>query len=60
MSMCTIGGQSRQAWIELCQKARIDPPVLVQNQIERLFRLILDASASDKVEAPILPRFIGA
>jgi hypothetical protein len=38
------GGNSRYTWIELSQKAGIDPHQLVVGQIDRLITLILEAS----------------
>lgn len=35
------GGSSRQAWIELCQKARTNPRTLVDNQLDNLLKKIL-------------------
>jgi hypothetical protein len=41
------GGASRQTWIELCQKARLDPHDLVSRNLDKLFRIILVASAAE-------------
>ncbi|EGO00628.1 hypothetical protein SERLA73DRAFT_71629 [Serpula lacrymans var. lacrymans S7.3] len=39
-----ISGQSRQLWIELCQKAHVDPYDLVGRNIDNIFKIILTAS----------------
>lgn len=39
------GSTSRQTWIALCQKARIDPHDLVNRNLDKLFNIILAASA---------------
>ncbi|KZT22524.1 ARM repeat-containing protein [Neolentinus lepideus HHB14362 ss-1] len=41
-----ICGQRRQVWIELCQKARVDPQALITNKLDIIFQLILAASDS--------------
>ncbi|KAF5368138.1 hypothetical protein D9615_010210 [Tricholomella constricta] len=42
-----ICGNSRQTWIDLCQKARTDPHDLTTKHLDKLFKLILGASAVD-------------
>ncbi|KAF9059496.1 armadillo-type protein [Rhodocollybia butyracea] len=42
-----VCGPSRQTWIDMCQKANIDPRALVESHLEKLLKLILDASLSD-------------
>ncbi|RDB20660.1 eIF-2-alpha kinase activator gcn1 [Hypsizygus marmoreus] len=42
-----ICGNSRQTWIDLCQKARTDPRELTNTHLNRLLKLILAASAVD-------------
>ncbi|KAG6896538.1 hypothetical protein C0992_007574 [Termitomyces sp. T32_za158] len=42
-----ISGNSRQTWIDLCQRARLDPHELVTNHWDKLFDLILTGSAAD-------------
>lgn len=41
------GSSSRQTWIELCQKARMDPRDIVDQNLDKLFKICLAASASD-------------
>ncbi|KAG6884723.1 hypothetical protein C0993_008704 [Termitomyces sp. T159_Od127] len=42
-----ICGNSRQTWIDLCQRARLDPHELITNHLDKLFNLILTGSAVD-------------
>ncbi|KAF5374683.1 hypothetical protein D9615_008940 [Tricholomella constricta] len=42
-----ICGNSRQTWIDLCQKARTDPHDLTTKHLDKLLKLILGASAVD-------------
>ncbi|KAI0262196.1 ARM repeat-containing protein [Gloeopeniophorella convolvens] len=35
-----ISGNSRQVWIELCQKARVDPRAVVDNQLGKLLDIV--------------------
>ncbi|TFY83754.1 hypothetical protein EWM64_g252 [Hericium alpestre] len=46
-----ISGTSRQAWIDLCQKASVDPGSLVEHQIDRLFTVALASSLLDEAAA---------
>ncbi|KAI0060576.1 ARM repeat-containing protein [Artomyces pyxidatus] len=50
-----VCGHSRQAWIELCQKARADPRALVDHQLDRLFSIVVstmsESQTSDFSEA---------
>ncbi|KAA1470496.1 ARM repeat-containing protein [Dentipellis sp. KUC8613] len=39
-----ICGKFRQPWIELCQKAKVDPGNLVEHQIDRLLKVALSTS----------------
>ena len=41
--LCT-GGPDRQTWIDICQRARVDPHELVTNRLDKLIDLVLDAS----------------
>lgn len=41
------GGNSRQTWIDLCQKARADPRDLINGNLDKLFKLVLEASTVD-------------
>ncbi|TFK50812.1 ARM repeat-containing protein [Heliocybe sulcata] len=43
-----ICAKRRQVWIELCQKARMDPQALIGNKLDTLFQLILEASDSSE------------
>lgn len=38
------GGNSRQLWIEVCQKANVDPQDLVNSKAEDLLRMVMDAT----------------
>ncbi|KAG6873014.1 hypothetical protein C0995_003975 [Termitomyces sp. Mi166 len=42
-----ICGDSRQTWIDLCQRARTDPHELITNHLDKLFDFILGGSAVD-------------
>ena len=46
---CTPGGNSRQVWIDLCHRARLDPRAVVDNQLEHLLKIIMDPSSESKV-----------
>jgi hypothetical protein len=39
-----VGGNARYTWIELVQKASLDPHVLAVAQVDRLLKLVLEAS----------------
>jgi hypothetical protein len=43
------GGNSRQVWIDLCHKARLDPRAVLDNQLDNLLKIILDPSSGSKV-----------
>jgi hypothetical protein len=43
------GGNSRQVWIELCQKARLDPRAVLDNQLDNLLKFAIDTSSEGKV-----------
>jgi hypothetical protein len=36
-----LGGNSRQVWIDLCQKAHLDPHAVIENQIDNLLDITL-------------------
>ncbi|KAF8883249.1 armadillo-type protein [Infundibulicybe gibba] len=38
---------SRQTWIDICQKAKVDPRDLAERNADKLLKLILDASVMD-------------
>ncbi|KAJ3807969.1 armadillo-type protein [Lentinula aff. lateritia] len=42
-----VRGSSHQTWIDLCQKANIDPREVIEKHLARLLKLVLDASLSD-------------
>ncbi|KAG6810659.1 hypothetical protein H0H92_010871 [Tricholoma furcatifolium] len=42
-----ICGNSRQTWIDLCQRAGVDPHDLTNRHLDTLFKLILAGSAAD-------------
>ncbi|TFK68469.1 ARM repeat-containing protein, partial [Pluteus cervinus] len=42
-----VAGSPRQTWIDLAQKAGIDPRELVNRHLDRLFELILEASTTE-------------
>ncbi len=42
--MLATGGPDRQTWIDICQRARVDPHELVTNRLDKLIDLVLDAS----------------
>ena len=41
------GGSDRQTWIDLCQKASLDPYELINKYLDTLFDLVLDAACSE-------------
>jgi len=41
-----LGGSDRQTWIDVCQKAIVDPRAIVDKYLVRLLKLVLDASAA--------------
>jgi hypothetical protein len=42
-----IGQSDRQAWIDLCHKAELDPPKLIEKYLDRLLKIVLENSLSD-------------
>ncbi|KAG5638049.1 hypothetical protein H0H81_002083 [Sphagnurus paluster] len=44
-----VCANSRQTWIDLCQKARTDPYELTNKNLDKLLRLILEASVTDEM-----------
>lgn len=47
------GGASGQTWIDLCQKSRTDPRELVEKHLDRVLKVILEASTvNSKVRPP--------
>ena len=42
-----VGGSDRQTWIDLCQKASLDPYELINKYLDKLFHLALDAARSE-------------
>jgi Generalcontrol nonderepressible 1 (Gcn1) N-terminal len=50
VSFFFAGGPDRQTWIDLCQKASLDPYELINKYLDKLFNLVLDgAYAESKV-----------
>jgi acyl transferase domain-containing protein len=43
------GGNSRQVWIDLCHRARLDPRAVLDNQLDYLLKIIMDSSSEGKV-----------
>jgi hypothetical protein len=43
------GGNSRQVWIDLCHRARLDPRAVLDNQLDHLLEIIMDPSSESKV-----------
>lgn len=41
------GGSLRQTWIDLCQKASVDPRQLTNKRLDDMLKLVLAASAMD-------------
>jgi hypothetical protein len=41
-----IGRSDRQIWIDLCHKAGLDPPKLIEKYLERLLQIVLENSLS--------------
>ncbi len=39
-----LGGNSRQVWIELCQKAHLDPHTVIENQLDILWDTVINLS----------------
>ena len=48
-SHCAPGGNSRQVWIDLCHRARLDPRAVLDNQLDHLLKIIMDPSSETKV-----------
>ncbi|KAI0035599.1 ARM repeat-containing protein [Vararia minispora EC-137] len=46
-----ICGSSRQGWIELCQKAKMNPQAVVDNQVDVLFSQITEVINEDNQES---------
>jgi hypothetical protein len=44
-----LGGNSRQVWIELCRRARLDPRAVLDDQLDSLLNIIIDPSSENKV-----------
>jgi len=50
-------GPTRQTWIDICQKAAIDPKELIEKHIDKLLQLVLHSTTMDadaKVSGPLL------
>jgi len=43
------GGNSRQVWIDLCHRARLDPRAVLDNHLDHLLKIIMDPSSESKV-----------
>jgi hypothetical protein len=43
------GGNSRQVWIDLCHRARLDPRAVLDNQLDHLLKITMDSSSESKV-----------
>jgi len=43
------GGISRQVWIDLCHRARLDPRAVLDNQLDHLLNVIMNPSSESKV-----------
>ena len=43
------GGNSRQVWIDLCHRARLDPRAVLDNQLDHLLKIVMDPSSESKV-----------
>lgn len=41
------GGSARQTWIDVCQRARVDPYALVSSRLGALLTLNLDATVAN-------------
>ncbi len=39
-----LGVNSRQVWIELCQKAHLDPHTVIENQLDNLLDAVITLS----------------
>jgi hypothetical protein len=39
-----LGGNSRQVWIELCQKAHLDPHGVTENELDNLLNVTITLS----------------
>jgi len=48
-----LGGSDRQTWIDMCQKAAVDPREIVDKYLDRLLKLVLDANVA-KSQVPFL------
>lgn len=45
--LCFTGGALRQTWIDLCQKASVDPRELTNKRLDDVLKLVLAASTMD-------------
>ena len=43
------GGNSRQVWVDMCHRARLDPRAVLDNQLDHLLKIIMDPSSGGKV-----------
>ncbi len=43
------GGNSRQVWTDLCQKAQLDPRAVLDSQLDDLLEIIIEPSSESKV-----------
>lgn len=44
-----LGGNSRQVWIELCQKAHLDPHAVTESQLDNLLNAVITLSQGTEV-----------
>lgn len=45
-----VAGPLRQTWIDICQKANIDPKALIEKHVDKLLKLVLESTT---VEAKV-------
>lgn len=44
---CPAAGSSQLLWIEICQRANVDPRELVESKLHDLLKIAIDATNSD-------------
>ena len=44
---CFAAGSSQLLWIEICQRANVDPRELVESKLDDLLKIALDATNSN-------------
>jgi hypothetical protein len=49
-----VAGPMRQTWIDICQKANIDPKALIEKHVDKLLKLVLESTTVEaRVSQPL-------